>query len=110
MSFSAIKVKSGPAFETIARAWIRYAPSSFGKRWLWARCWRHYAFRSRTIFGAKITGDTADLIQRYIYFFGVWEPDITAWLRSALKPGDCFVDVGANIGYYTLLASQVVGP
>ena len=27
-----------------------------------------------------------------------------------MRPGDCFVDVGANIGYFTLLASRAVGP
>jgi FkbM family methyltransferase len=38
-----------------------------------------------------------------------YEPLETAFLRSALKPGMCFVDVGANIGYYTTMASQLVG-
>ena len=27
-----------------------------------------------------------------------------------LKPGDCFVDCGANIGTYSLLAASAVGP
>lgn len=31
-------------------------------------------------------------------------------LRFLLKPGSSFVDVGANVGYYTVLASQLVGP
>lgn len=55
-------------------------------------------------------GDTRDLIQGYLYWFGVWEPSITAWLRGRLGRGDVFVDVGANVGYYTLLASRLVGP
>lgn len=39
-----------------------------------------------------------------------YEPHVTKVLRSLLKPGDAFVDVGANIGYFTLLAASLVGP
>ncbi|MBI2921475.1 MAG: FkbM family methyltransferase [Planctomycetes bacterium] len=31
-------------------------------------------------------------------------------VQHLLRPGDRFVDVGANIGYYTLLAAALVGP
>lgn len=56
-----------------------------------------------------VTCDTSDFIQRYLSVFGVWEPAITALVRSHLKPGHVFVDVGANVGYYSLLAAQAVG-
>jgi FkbM family methyltransferase len=32
------------------------------------------------------------------------------WLRSSLRAGDVFLDVGANIGVYTLYAARLVGP
>jgi FkbM family methyltransferase len=41
---------------------------------------------------------------------GVWEADVMKLLRSTLRPGGVFVDVGANVGFHTVLASQVVGP
>jgi FkbM family methyltransferase len=53
---------------------------------------------------------TQDLIQRYLYLFGVWEPRMTQWLTRRLRSGDTFVDVGANIGYFSVLASKLVGP
>ena len=31
-------------------------------------------------------------------------------MLTLLKPGDVFVDVGANIGYFSVLAASVVGP
>ena len=34
---------------------------------------------------------------------------MTQWIGQRLLPGDLFVDVGANIGYHTLLASKLVG-
>ena len=38
-----------------------------------------------------------------------WEPHIGRVLREHLRPGHTFVDVGANIGYHTFLASTLVG-
>jgi FkbM family methyltransferase len=44
-----------------------------------------------------------------IYYQGFSEPDTAALARAILKPGMVFVDVGAHIGEYTLLAAQRVG-
>jgi FkbM family methyltransferase len=63
----------------------------------------------RTEDGVSFRCHLPDLIQMYIALFGQWEPDLTAYIRSHLAPGDVFIDVGANIGYYTLLASRLVG-
>ncbi|HVK18491.1 MAG TPA: FkbM family methyltransferase [Fimbriiglobus sp.] len=41
---------------------------------------------------------------------GCWEPAETALIRDTLKPGDTFIDVGANFGFYTVLAARLVGP
>jgi len=38
------------------------------------------------------------------------EPYETEILKKEIKPGDTVVDVGAHIGYYTLLFSKLVGP
>ena len=59
--------------------------------------------------GFTVDGSTADLIQRYLYLFGIWEPAITRWVRTQLRPGDVVVDIGANIGYFSLLAAGLVG-
>ena len=40
---------------------------------------------------------------------GVYEPFETLQVNSILKSGDVFVNIGANFGYYTLLASKLVG-
>lgn len=37
------------------------------------------------------------------------EPAVETAIRSRLRAGDVFVDAGANIGFYTVLASQLVG-
>lgn len=37
------------------------------------------------------------------------EPEVVEWLSTQLKKGMTFLDIGANIGFYTLLAAQRVG-
>jgi FkbM family methyltransferase len=50
------------------------------------------------------------MLSKYIYYFGQWEPEVSHLIKQRLRPGQTFVDVGANIGWYTLLAAQAVGP
>lgn len=38
------------------------------------------------------------------------EQSIANLMRNMLKPGDVFIDAGANIGVYTVLAARLVGP
>lgn len=59
--------------------------------------------------GLKVNVETEDLVQRVIFVRGAWEPGMTATVEALLAPGDQFVDIGAHIGYYTLLASTKVG-
>src|SRR5579863_5868535 len=45
-----------------------------------------------------------------ILYYKVWEPEKTEFFRRLLKPGDRVVDVGANIGYFTVLFAAAVAP
>ena len=48
-------------------------------------------------------------VSRRIREDGIWEPYETSLLLRLLQPGDVFVDVGANIGYFSVLAASLVG-
>jgi hypothetical protein len=64
-----------------------------------------------TRWGAKMLVDTRDAaISPWIVLDGLWETQVTQWLQETLSPGQVFVDVGANVGYFTLLGGQLVGP
>jgi FkbM family methyltransferase len=41
---------------------------------------------------------------------GEWEPHLEAFLRRSLAPGDVAWDVGANLGYFSAVMAQCVGP
>ncbi|MCX5207305.1 FkbM family methyltransferase [Streptomyces sp. NBC_00237] len=100
---------------TLGRGYVRNAPGSWFKGPLAAGYLNaHLRARPRqrvveARFDARFAVDTRDLIQRYIHLFGVWEPHMTSWLQSRLGPGDVLVDVGANVGYFTVLGSRLVG-
>jgi FkbM family methyltransferase len=59
--------------------------------------------------GSKMLVRTDDAIGRVLAISGVWEPSVTSAFRRRLSPGDVCVDVGAHVGYFTLLASKLVG-
>jgi FkbM family methyltransferase len=40
---------------------------------------------------------------------GEWEAFETEIVQHFLRPGDVFVDIGANIGWYTIVAASIVG-
>lgn len=71
----------------------------------------HTAFRPVTIHGQRIILDVAEFTATSPYFGGpVYEPETTGYLARHLREGQVFVDVGANHGYFTLLAASLLGP
>lgn len=114
MIASALSALSAP-LTSLVRAYMRYIPIRIGKENLYHSfilpylAWRNFPTIATTNFGAKLHVALPDLIQSRIYFFGFWEPQLSSFVRKVLRPGDTFVDVGANIGYFSLLASSIVG-
>ena len=63
----------------------------------------------RRVFGHRVRLDLSDHIQRWI-FLGIYEHAPTRIVSEYLRPEMTVVDVGANVGYYTLLALSRIGP
>lgn len=116
VSFETWTQRLGPVLIPPLRAFVRYGPRGAARRRIWYGtvephfAWAPHRFVASTRFGDRFEGDTRDILQQYLYYFGVWEPNLTRLLRESLQPGDVFVDVGANIGYFTLLAARLVRP
>lgn len=99
---------------TPLRSYFRYFPLRAGKTFVWTHLadhlwWLEFRTKCHTCFGNALDVDARDDCGRFISYFGVWEPNLTALVERCLKPGDCFVDVGANVGYFSLLGSRLVG-
>lgn len=71
--------------------------------------WRNIRIDATAAFGGKFHCRVGDLVQGRIFVFGVWEPNLTRFIQGRIRPGDTFIDVGANIGYFSVLASRLVG-
>ena len=48
--------------------------------------------------------------QRHAFWLGSYEPHIQRLMVQELKKGSTFYDIGANVGFYSLLASFLVAP
>jgi FkbM family methyltransferase len=84
-------------------------------------CWRHaISFTScfndkpfdfvTNIEGIRYEGNTGNLIDAWILYFGAFEKDILFFLRDAIRSANSgpgvFVDVGANTGQHSLFMSR----
>lgn len=48
-------------------------------------------------------------IDRHIFLYGVYEPFMLDLFSKHLRPGNTFVDIGANIGQHSMYAATLVG-
>ncbi len=58
-------------------------------------------------FAIYVAPDDLD-VGRHVHA-GVYEPDVTAVFRRLLSPGMNVLDIGANIGYFSMLSAGLVG-
>ncbi|MGQ9920443.1 MAG: FkbM family methyltransferase [Desulfobacca sp.] len=107
---------SKQAARAVFRWYLRYFPLRDGKARLY-RAWHPALLPPRRFQVARINPgfllrcDLLDPEQRQVYFFQQYHERYEARLiQTVLQPGDSFWDVGANIGYFALLAATVVGP
>lgn len=101
---------------TVLRGYIRYSPVGLLKGAAWKTFEKFIGWRNdmrprvaSTRFRFRVNVRLPDLIQEVIYLTGQWEPYVTSYFRRTLSPGDTFIDIGANIGWHSLVASRVVG-
>jgi FkbM family methyltransferase len=62
-----------------------------------------------TFFGVRMLVPIPDPVAVSLYRYGAYDASTTAFLLHHLKPGDHVADVGAHVGYFTLLASVLTG-
>jgi FkbM family methyltransferase len=63
-----------------------------------------------SVSGVEIAIDRLDLSIGLPLQSGLYEPHLLAFYQTRVQSGMTFVDVGANIGLYALLAAKLVGP
>src|SRR5437899_2146086 len=106
-----MNIRPAPLWIRLAARVIRRMPA--GRYRAMNRISRHsrepFWIRTPKALGAwRFRCDLRDSIAREVCFTGQYEPQETALVRAILKPGMTFVDVGANWGYFTMLAAHRV--
>jgi len=80
---------------------------SKSRRWAWARAKRPFVIPWLEGVRVWVAGD--DQLLKSLFLTGLFEPNEFLLLDRLLRPGMEFVDVGANLGLYTLFAARKVG-
>lgn len=62
-----------------------------------------------TFFGNKMDVVLPDEVSTLIWRYGFFEVDTCYYMLKFLKKGMVFIDIGAHLGFFTLLASYLVG-
>lgn len=52
----------------------------------------------------------SDWVDRYLFIEGEYEAANLQILKSVCKPGSVVIDLGANVGWFTLAAANIAGP
>ena len=74
---------------------------------LWFR--KPIKIKARTFWHEDMLVVFPELVSLTIYRYGLYEEGLTRIVLKHLKPGMTFFDVGAHFGYFSLLASLIVG-
>lgn len=66
-------------------------------------------WQAKLFWGDNVKGYFPDATFNALYLYHFMEAKLTEVVLKYLKPGMVFVDIGSYVGYYTLLASHLVG-
>ncbi|RYD03348.1 hypothetical protein N752_21180 [Desulforamulus aquiferis] len=63
------------------------------------------------VWGGKMIVPSQDLsISPNLVLSGIIEPPLTKFFIDNVKPGSTIIDVGANVGYFSVLLGYILGP
>lgn len=66
---------------------------------------------AKTTRGHRILVDSRDVgVGIHLITEGIWESWIASRFERSLRPGATVIEVGANVGFYTLLGASIIGP
>lgn len=107
--------RSPRVMATLAFLW-KHPLNRARRRWALFR-WIRFQVARRTAPGpflVPLVGDARIIVQggdhaSLIVYAGPFDLDEMLFVAHLLRPGDLFVDVGANVGIYTVIASAVAG-
>jgi len=95
---------------SVARTYVRRSPIEKGKYRL-VQAMRRIDRPERVI--SQVSGrflmelDLSEYLQGQLYYYGYYDKPLTQLMQDTLRPGSVMVDVGANLGTFSLLAASL---
>jgi FkbM family methyltransferase len=95
---------------SIARSYVRHSPLEKGKYHL-VQAMRKIDPPEKVV--SQVAGrflmdlDLSEYLQGILYYYGYYELELTRFIEETVRPGWVMVDVGANIGTFSLLAASM---
>lgn len=107
-----VRLYRGPAGNVLEPIVRRLRGHGFARRYqiVWKAhraIWRATRSNRVQIHGHDLLVDEGDSLA---LASGSYEPEETAWYEANVRAGDVVIDVGANIGYFSLLFARATGP
>ncbi len=111
LAMEAIFEKSAPPRGGLARFWWR-AQKSLAKRRLARKLEKagDTPIPFTSPIGFKFAAWPSGMMDRAVLREGAWEPATARHFPRLIRPGDTVLDVGANIGLFSILFSNLTGP
>ena len=66
--------------------------------------------RVRTRYGFRFLCKLDDWLCQYVYLTGTYEPPTSQVIARLMRRGDFALDIGANVGYFSLLLASLASP
>lgn len=94
--------------------WDRYSGDSASTLKQWKRWWQYLRLKTPTVmrwvdgFVLRIYPDNE--IFRALFIKGVYDPNSMMVVKNMIPAGGVFIDVGASFGYFSIIATDAVGP
>ena len=78
-------------------------------KFIWQKFHKSGLIKTKTFFGENMFIVYPEFVSMFIYRDGYYEEGLTNMILRYLKPAMTFCDVGAHFGFFSLLASAIVG-
>ena len=97
----------------LGRRWFRKFPTEANQRFV-RNTFRKWCIRDelrvQTNGGFEMFASPHDYASYLIYFWGIYDKDMTNFMRAHIREGDVCWDVGTDRGWFSLLMARIVGP
>jgi FkbM family methyltransferase len=109
------RLTAAPGYERLRLRDLRRGPRSLNQSAIRQLCSAVYlggeTILCRVLGRYKMFVDSTDVgLSTHLMLDGYWEMWLTEALTQVIKPGMVVVDIGANLGYFTVLMADLVGP